>query len=123
MVFNELTPAQEKIIKEICYTQLSSLRRIYNDEQYCDTDVELLLIKNEVSKEEFKQRLEISMARFKQYGREPEAISKMEPIEVERFKQILYGIERKYQKNYPKAIDNLWSRVFILDNMKAVCTN
>lgn len=123
MVFSELTPAQRKIVKKICYIQLSSLRRIYNDEQYCDDDVELLLIKHNVSREEFNQRLEINLNRFKKYGREPEAITNMEQMEIDRFKQILYGIERKYQSQYPNAIENLWERVFMLENIKSVCTN
>lgn len=122
-LFEDLTPAQEKIIKEICYIQLSSLRRIYNNDSLSDVDLVMLLIKEDVSKEEFTHRLEMRMEYTKKLGREPKKISTLKDEDLSVFKHILANIEDKYKSKYPNAIANLWSRFFILEDFNKFNTN
>lgn len=117
-LFEELTPAQEKIVKEICYIQLSSLRRIYNNNSYSDVDITMLLIKEEISKEDFINRLEIRMEKMKSLGKQPSKINSLDDDDLSIFRHILANIEDKYKDRFPNAIANLWNRLFILEDVK-----
>lgn len=118
IIFEDLTPAQEKIIQDICYTQLSSLRRIYNNEPLGGQDIVMLLIKNEVNKEDFRNNLELKIESVKKLGNSPNTISNMDKQELSTFKHILFKLEHKWEDKYPQAIKNLWRKLFIVEDFK-----
>lgn len=118
ILFEELTPAQTRLIKEICYLQLSSLRRIYNDETRTPLDLTLLLIEYEVTPEEFKASIELTMDKFKALVLKPDNIHRLDKAELSVFRHILATVEDKYKDRYPKAIANLWNRLFIIGDLK-----
>lgn len=120
LIFENLTPAQTRIIKEICYTQLSSLRRIYNNEHGGGEDLVMLLIQNEVSPDDFKNQLELSMERVKMLSKKPDNLGNMNHTELSVFKHILFNIEDMFKEQYPKAVSNLWSRLFLIEDFKNV---
>lgn len=119
-LFEDLSPAQEKIIKEICYLQLGSLRRLHNDESAGDVDIELYLAQHEVSREDFKNRLSLQIDRIKRFGIRPDKIQELDESELSIFRHLLNNLADKYKDQYPKAISNLWERLFILGDFKAV---
>jgi len=114
MLFEELTPAQERIIKNICYVQLESFRRIYDNNHRSDDDLIMLLIENEISQDDWNNQLELSMERMKNTGRLPKNINSMNKYELSRFKHILSTVEDDYKKEYPNAVSNLWRKLFLL---------
>lgn len=122
-LFEELTPAQEKIIKDICYMQLSSLRRIYDNNSLSNIDLTMLLIKEEVTKEDFIHILEIRMENMKRVGRAPREITSLKDNDLSIFRHILFQVEDKYKESYPNAVANLWSRLFILEDFNQFNSN
>jgi len=114
MLFDKLTPAQEKIVRDICYLQLDSLRRVYNDEHHTENDIIMLLIENDISKEDWNNQLELRMDRVKATGKLPMKIDSLDKFDLSVFKHILSTLEDKYNKTYPRAVSNLWQRLFIL---------
>lgn len=123
VLLNDLTPAQEHIIKKVCYLQLSSLRRISNNEHLGGEDLIMLMIENEISKEDFMNQLELNISRFKKYGREPQAISSMDKRELGIFKYIFKNVSKEYQVKYPNAVNNLWQRLFLIEGINNTCYN
>ena len=116
MLFDKLTPAQEKIVRDICYLQLDSLRRIYNDEHHTENDIIMLLIENDISKEDWDNQLAVRMERVKATGRLPIKVDSMDKFELSIFKHLLSRVEDQYKDTYPQAISNLWQRLFILSD-------
>lgn len=123
VLLNDLTPAQEQIIKKVCYLQLSSLRRISNNDHLSGEDLIMLMIENDISKEDFINQLELNIARFKRYGKEPKAISSMDQKELGIFKFIFKNISKEYQVRYPNAVNNLWQRLFLIEGLNNTCYN
>ncbi len=118
VLFDKLTPQQRHIIKDICRYQLSSLRRIYNNEHLSDDDIVMLLIYNDISQEEFRNNLEIKIERINKFLSDPDYIQKFDAQEVSVFKHILFQIEDKYKADYPQALASIWERLFILTDFK-----
>jgi len=116
MLFEKLSPAQEKIVKDICFLQLDSLRRIYSDESHTENDIIMLLIENDISKEDWDNQLSVRMERVKATGRLPIKIDSMDKFELSIFKHLLSRVENQYKDTYPQAISNLWQRLFILSD-------
>jgi len=116
MLFEKLSPAQEKIVKDICFLQLDSLRRIYSDESHTENDIIMLLIENDISKEDWDNQLAVRMERVKATGRLPIKIDSMDKFELSIFKHLLSRVEDQYKDTYPQAISNLWQRLFILSD-------
>lgn len=115
-ILGELSPAQELLVKEICFKQLSSLRRLYNNKSNSPLVIANELEKNEVSKEEFLHQLELRMEKVKKISVSPCEINSLENFDLSVFKHILSTLEEKYQERYPQAIANLWNRLFIIED-------
>ena len=54
ILFEELPAEESALVKQICFIQLNSLRRIYNNQHHSDQEIIDILIDNEVSEDEFK---------------------------------------------------------------------
>ena len=109
----EFTPAQQIIIKEVCLAQLSSLTRVH--EKDTPVDVELVLAQYEVDEVEFKISIASTIERFEQVYSDPTILSRLDIVDINIFKHILYQVEDDYHERYPNAISNLWRKLFILE--------
>jgi len=121
MLIENLTPAQRKITKHICILQLESLTRLLNNESEDDTDITMFLIENEVTRDEYEEQLQKNITKFKRLKDEPDNLRVLDEIDLSKFRHILSSVENRFNDNYPKAISNLWRRLFLierLNNMK-----
>ena len=118
LIFDELSPTQISIIKQICFTQLSSLRRLYNNEHHSDNDIIMVLIENEIEEDEFKHQIENKLDTFKKLSKDPDHLSKMSDVDLSAFRHILTQVEDQFKDKYPKAISNLWNRLFIIEDFR-----
>lgn len=112
---NRFTPLQQKIVRDICKIQLKSLKRILEDQSYSETDLELLLIQNELERQDFDEILIERLHAFEIVNADPQLLPTMKETDISVFRHILNNLEDTYKHKYPKAISNLWSRLFILE--------
>jgi hypothetical protein len=118
LIFDELSPTQITIIKQICFAQLSSLRRLYNNDHHSDEDIIMVLIENEIDEDEFKHQIENKLDTFKKLSKDPDHLSKMSDVDLSAFRHILTQVEDQFKDKYPKAISNLWNRLFIIEDFR-----
>ncbi|MAO08073.1 MAG: hypothetical protein CL596_05105 [Alteromonas sp.] len=118
VLFDKLSPAQKQIIVDISRIQLSSLRRIYNNEHLTDDDLVMLFIYNDITKEDFIAELDIKIAKINNFIKDPDSIQKMDKYELSIYKHILFQIEDNYKDRYPQALSSIWERLFILTDFK-----
>ena len=64
ILFDELSQEQTQIVKQICYIQLDSLRRIYNNNHHSDKDIIDILIENEIDEASFTDKIEEKLNNF-----------------------------------------------------------
>lgn len=117
MIIKDFTPAQRSIIQNICIKQLDSLRRLLHNESKDDTDITMLLIENEVSQEEYEEQLVKNINKFSKLNSNPDDLRVLDDGDLSMFRHILANAEEKYKKKYPKAISNLWQRLFFIEKM------
>ena len=120
ILFDELSQEQTQIVKQICYIQLDSLRRIYNNNHHSDKDIINILIENEIDEASFTDKIEEKLNNFKHLNKNPNNLSKLNNSDLSMFRHILAQIEDDYKKTYPKAISNLWKRLFIIEDNRTV---
>ena len=120
IIFDELAPEQQTIVKQICYIQLDSLRRIYNNQHHSDQDIINTLIDNEVDEDTFMEMIEKRLDNFKQLHKNPNNLGKLNNTDLSAFRHLLAQIEDNYKETYPKAISNLWKRLFIIEDIRTV---
>ena len=118
IIFDNLSSKQTQIVKTICYAQLNSLRRIYNNKHHSEQEIINLLIEYEVSEDQLKDELENRLDAFKKLSNNPNDISKLRPHDLSAFKHLLANIEKEFKEKYPKAVSNLWERLFIIDDIR-----
>lgn len=115
LYINEFSPLQQKIIRKICKIQLESLTRLLEDQGHNEQDVVMVLIENEISEDEFKSKLIDRMHSFEIIKADPQQLPSMSDEDVSVFRHVLFNLEHLYKDKYPKAIANIWSRLFILE--------
>lgn len=120
IIFDELSPEQQEIVKQICFIQLNSLRRIYNNQHHSDQDIIMVLIENDIDEDAFKDKVEEKLNNFKSLHKNPNNLGKLNNIDLSAFRHLLAQIEDTYKEKYPKAVSNLWNRLFIIEDMKTV---
>lgn len=118
ILFEEFTDEQKQIVKQICFTQLNSLRRIYNDKHHSSLEVIQILQENEIELEDFENQLEIKLEKFKDLHKKPENLGSLSDSDLSVFRHILSQIEDKYNEQYPLAVSNLWQKLFWIENMR-----
>lgn len=114
----DLSPIQERIVKKICYTQLSSLRRLYNNRPVGSLDMILLLADHNITQEQYNQALEERIELFKALGKNPNKVMELKHEDLSIFKHILVQIEASYREAMPQAVERLWDMLFALDEYK-----
>ena len=112
-----LTEAQNIIIKEVCSIQFESLEDILiqidlgedeEGERYEDIFIELGILRKD-----FDERLVETIENFKIVYKEPERIYQLEELDLMIFRHILHYFSRRWDGRYPKALSNLWNKLFI----------
>lgn len=120
LFFESLSDDQIHIVKQICFVQLNSLRRIYNNKHHSEQEIINILIDHEISEDRFREVIEEKLNNFKALHKNPNDLSKLNDIELSRFRHILAQIEDHYKSNYPQAIANLWNRLFIIEEFRTI---
>lgn len=118
MIIEDFTPAQRKIIRKICIKQLDSLRRLLHNESEDDTDITMLLIENEVGKDEYENQLILNIDKFSKLGRNPDDLRVLDEDDLSMFRHILAQVEDKFKEEYPNAVANLWGRLFLIERIQ-----
>ena len=115
-IFQNLTTNQRFIVRDICKLQLSSLRRLYNNELASDDDLTLLLSTKGIAREDWEESLEESLDKFKEIITKPYLFHKLDKFDLSVFRHILTNIEEQYNKDYETDIKNLWERLFLIED-------
>ena len=123
ITFEKLTHEQIGIVKHICSLQLDSLKRITDKTILDQEKLITLLEENDVTDEEFQAALETKLVNFENLHKNPEELSQLNDNDLSMFRHILTNVEEKYVKKYPRAISNLWERLYIIERLKSVETN
>ena len=112
-----LTPPQVTIIKEVCSIQFKSLEDILiridlgkNDE---DEPYEEVLESMGCNRKDFDEELIITYKNFKAVHEDPEKVYELSELDMIIFKHILHKWEHKWIKDFPKALANLWNKLFL----------
>lgn len=112
----KFSPVQRGIIRKICKLQLESLQRLYEERGEHEEDFIMVLIEHDITKEEFKAEANRRITNFDKVHHNPQQLMSLTDSDMSIFRHILAHIEEEYKEKYPKAIANLWSRLFILDD-------
>lgn len=124
ILFNEdLTDAQKFLIKKMCIKQLASLKRLYEGKSKTNKDIELLLAQNEISEEEFQLALETEAIKFQSFKSDPNIVNQLDETQVRIFKHMLENLPDKYKRDYPLAINNLWTRIKLMEQFSTITMN
>jgi len=117
MIIEDFTPAQRIIIKKICIHQLDSLRRLLYNETETDIDITMFLIENEVTQEEYEEQLVKNIGKFKKLNKNPDDLRVLDDTDLSKFRHILTHTEEHFKEKYPKAVSNLWQRLFLIEKI------
>lgn len=109
--------AQHKIINHICLIQLESLQRIQDNNQLSDQDLIMLLITEDIPKEEWESALREKISRFETLKENPTDLRVLDESDLSIFRHILANIEEDFQGSYPNAVSNLWQRLFLIEEL------
>ena len=115
-IFQNLTTNQRHIIRNICKLQLSSLRRLYNNELESDDDLLLILSSRGICKDKWEEVLEETLDKFKDVLNKPHLFHKLDKFDLSIFRHILTNIEQNYENDYERDIKNLWERLFLIED-------
>ena len=112
-----LTQPQILIIKDVCSIQFKSLEDIImkidlgsvDDEPY-----EQILSDLGCTRKDFDEELINTYNNFRIVFEDPESIYNLNELDMTIFKHILHKWEHKWVGNYPKALSNLWNKLFLV---------
>ena len=96
ILFDELSQEQTQIVKQICYIQLDSLRRIYNNNHHSDKDIIDILIENEIDEASFTDKIEEKLDNFKHLNKNPKDVTDRE-IKAYVYNQFKKQLKEQYQ--------------------------
>jgi len=112
-----LTDAQRVIIQEICSIQFNSLTDILTrvDLGTDDDGDDYLEIFQELGFEraDFDQELIQTIKNFKEVKEDPERVFDLEELDMMVFRHILHNFSHRWAEKFPKAMANLWNKLFI----------
>jgi len=77
----------------------------------------MFLVENEVTKEEFTDKLEENIEKFRKLVKDPDDFRVLEKSDLSKFRHILTHVEDDYKKEFPNAIANLWRRLFLIEHV------
>lgn len=114
-----LTEAQEKIVKYICKIEFNTLEEILMQPDLGETSMgisyEEFLSLYDATREDFDKEVVITHKEFKQLEIDPAYIFTMQPVSRNIFRQLLQLNEETIKGIYPKALLNLWNKLFLIE--------
>lgn len=117
-IINQFTPAQSEIIRDICFKQLDSLRRLYQNKPMGSILIEDELKEHNIKLEDFKDEIENKLFKFKQLSKNHKTLASMTKEDLSAFRHILANLEDQYKNRYPKAVSNLWQKLFFIEGLQ-----
>lgn len=112
---SQFTKNQNLIIRKMCQIQLESLQRIADKNDYSGEDIDMLLIRENVTEAEFLSAINEQMEKFNKLKCDPENLTVLSETDLSNFRHLLTNIEDRYKERYPKSISNLWNRLFLIE--------
>lgn len=112
-----LSDAQRVIIREICSIQFKSLTDILtrvelgfheDGDEYEDIMAELGF-----GRAEFDEELILTIKNFEAVRKNPEKVFELEELDMMVFRHILHNFSHQWDQKFPKAMANLWNKLFI----------
>jgi len=112
-----LTEAQNTIIQEVCSIQFKSLEDILirvdlgedeEGERYEDILNELRILRKD-----FDEKLIETINNFQWVCNDPRRIFQLEELDLMVFRHVLHNFRYKWENRFPKALSNLWNKLFI----------
>ena len=100
--------------------KIAGINNLILNGNYDDKDIIDILIENEIDEASFTDKIEEKLNNFKHLNKNPNNLSKLNNSDLSMFRHILAQIEDDYKKTYPKAISNLWKRLFIIEDNRTV---
>ena len=112
-----LTEAQNIIVKEICSIQFTALNNIFMETDLGEDEVgesyEDVFANMGCSRKDFDEELMGVIDKFQEVHDDPEKIYTFEELDMIVFRHILHNFRHKWEDKYPKALENLWNKLFI----------
>lgn len=124
-----LTPAQRAIIITICGIEVEALTELMDEGPNDDT--KLIIQQHEgVSEDDWYEELENMRSKFSEIINNPELLFQLEEGDLSIFRHILFNLEYADEKDedcvtvkYPKAVKNLWRKLFISEDFTNIIGN
>lgn len=114
----DFSEPQIKVIKAICIHQLDSLNRILSNNDKSGEDLVMLLIENDVTREEFNTHITKEITKFEELYNNPEDLRVLSKKEISMFRHLLSNLEPGITEKYPNAVKNLWQRLHIIEEVQ-----
>ena len=118
MVFSEI---QQKIIKEVCSIQFQSLEDIFASPELKDEDkgidYDLILEQHGCTRKHFDEELKKTYKKFQEIEKDPTKVLYLAEWDIKVFRHILYHWRSQWEREYPKALANLWDTLFIIGSI------
>lgn len=120
-----LTEAQNVIIKEVCSIQFESLEDILinadlgedeEGEKYEDIFIEL-----GIERKDFDEKLIETIKNFQMVYDDPQKVYQLEELDLMVFRHVLHNFQHKWGNRFPKALSNLWNKLFIWNIANELC--
>ena len=111
------TEAQKTIIKEVCSIQHGTLTDLLiRKDLGTDEDGEVyedIMTELGFGRKEFDIEMINTIHKFKEVHDDPELIYTFEELDMLVFKYILHNFSDEWRDRFPKALSNLWGKIFI----------
>ena len=112
-----LTDAQKTIVQEVCSIQFNSLNDILIKTELGEDDqgdrYEDILADMGFDRKDFDDELIKTILQFKGLNDDPEKVFELKELDAIVFKHILHNFRHRWEERFPKALSNLWNKLFI----------
>ena len=113
-----LSKAQKLIVQEVCQIQIKSLEEVFMKPDLGTFDeeesYEQFFESFGASRKDFDKIIIEAMEIFKKLKNEPEEVFKLDDTEMLIFRWILFNFKHIWEDYYPKALENLWNKLFLI---------
>jgi len=112
-----LTDAQKTIVREVCSIQFNSLSDILIKTDLGEDDqgerYEEILADMGFGRKEFDKELIKTILEFEGLNDDPEKVFELKELDAIVFKHILHNFGHRWENRFPKALSNLWDKLFV----------
>jgi len=113
-----LTDAQKIIVQEVCSIQFNSLNDILIKTNLGDDDegdkYEDILADMGFDRKDFDEKLIDTLFEFRTLYDCPDKVFGLRDLDAIIFKHILHNFGHRWENRFPKALSNLWNKLFLL---------